>query len=304
MNVFDLFSGIGGFSLGLQAAGMKTVAFCEIEKYAQRVLVKNFQGIPIFDDVSQITGEQLNDSGLSVDLICGGFPCQDISIAGKRAGIEKGEKSGLWREFKRLIGEVRPRYALIENVSGLLSSGLDVVLQDLAQIGYDATWTTIDSQYCGVPQRRRRVYILAVRDGIGADTDIFGFEQRNNAELREKMEAIEKSRPWSFEASGGFEHAFAYFTRQRSDQFLCAGVSSALLKRDYKDFTDVILDDGGVRRITPRERLKLQGFPEDYFDGCELNNQQSFMLTGMTVPVVEWLGHSIMNFDKSVVTAQ
>ena len=115
MNVLDLFSGIGGFSLGLERAGMKTVAFCEVDKKCQAVLKKHWPGVPIFDDVSNLKGEDIEGT---VDVICGGFPCQDISLAGKGAGLE-GSRSGLWSEFKRLIEEIKPKYAIIENVSAL-----------------------------------------------------------------------------------------------------------------------------------------------------------------------------------------
>ena len=152
MNVLDLFSGIGGFSLGLERAGMETVAFCEFEPHAQKILAKHWPNIPIHDDVRTLDGKQYRGS---IDVICGGFPCQDISIAGKNNGGINGERSGLWQEYKRLIKEIQPKYAIIENVSALLSRGLDVVLSDLAEIGYDATWTVIDTKYTGRPQRRR-----------------------------------------------------------------------------------------------------------------------------------------------------
>ena len=300
MNVLDLFSGIGGFTLGLEAAGMSTTAFCECEEHAIKVLNKNFKNVPVHTDVKTITKEWINRNEKQIDLICGGFPCQDVSIAGKRKGIEQGEKSGLWREFKRLIEELKPRYALIENVAGLLSGGIEIVLSDLSKIGYDATWTTLDSQYFGVPQRRRRVYILAVRDGIPADSDIFRFNERNSAELRKEMEAVSKSRTWDFKERKGIKYPFAYYTRQRSDQFNCLGVASTLAKRDYKSFTDLVVDSEGVRRVTPQERLLLQGFPQDFFDGCDISVKDQFTLNGMSVPVVKWIGERVIEFDKGL----
>ena len=299
MNVLDLFSGTGGFSLGLGQAGMNTVAFCECEPHAKRVINKHWPSTPVFDDVATITKQGLQDHGIeSVDLICGGFPCQDISIAGKGAGIELGQRSGLWSEFRRIIEDVQPKYAVIENVSALLSRGLDVILSELAALRYDACWTLIDSQYTGVPQRRRRVYILAVRDGIPDDSDIFGFEQRSYDQLRTQMANIEESRPWDFAQVAGVEHPFAYFTRQRSDQFAECGVAGTLAKRDYKSFTDLVLQAGALRRVTPEERLLLQGYPSDFFDGCNLTDKEKFMLNGMSVPAVKWIGECIMNFEK------
>src|SRR6185437_5839320 len=106
VRVLDLFSGIGGFSLGLERAGMRTVAFCEKDERCRRVLKKHWPEIPIYDDVSTLTGDRLTTDGIVADVICGGFPCQDISSAGKQAGIGA-ERSGLWREYARIIGEIR-----------------------------------------------------------------------------------------------------------------------------------------------------------------------------------------------------
>ena len=163
MNVLDLFSGIGGFSLGLERAGMKTVAFCEVDKKCQQVLKKHWPGVPIFDDVSTLKGEDIEET---VDVICGGFPCQDISLAGKGAGLE-GKRSGLWSEFKRLIEEIKPKYAIIENVSALRSRGLDQVLREISEIGYDAEWHCITASSVGAPHRRDRIWILAYPNSAG-----------------------------------------------------------------------------------------------------------------------------------------
>ena len=157
MNVLDLFSGIGGFSLGLERAGMKTVAFCEVDKKCQEVLRKHWKDVPIFDDVTTLKGTDIDGT---IDVICGGFPCQDISLAGKGAGLE-GERSGLWWEFHRLIKEIKPKYAIIENVSALRSRGLDQVLRSLAEIGYDAEWHCITAASIGAPHRRDRIWIVA-----------------------------------------------------------------------------------------------------------------------------------------------
>lgn len=168
LRVLDLFSGIGGFSLGLErTGGFKTVAFCEIEDYPRRVLAKHWPEVPIYHDVRELTADTLRRDGIAVDVICGGFPCQDISVAGNGAGID-GERSGLWREYARLIGELRPEYVLVENVAALLGRGLERVLGDLATIGYDAEWHCIPASAVGAPHRRDRIWIVAnpVRDSI------------------------------------------------------------------------------------------------------------------------------------------
>jgi len=168
MNVLDLFSGIGGFSLGLERAGFKTVAFCEIEKFPQKVLKKHWPGVPIYDDVREITNERLISDGIGrIDVITGGFPCQDLSVAGNQKGIEAG-RSGLWSELCRIIGDVRCEYAIVENVTALISGDngrwFGKVLGDLAQIGYDAEWHCIPASELGAHHHRDRVWIIATKN--------------------------------------------------------------------------------------------------------------------------------------------
>jgi len=161
LRLLDLFSGIGGFSLGLERSGnFETVAFCEIEPYPRAVLKKHWPNVKVYEDVKELSRERLEADGLGVDAICGGFPCQDISTAGRGAGLA-GERSGLWFEFHRLIKEIKPQVAIIENVSALRSRGLDQVLRSLAEIGYDAEWHCIPASAVGAPHRRDRIWILA-----------------------------------------------------------------------------------------------------------------------------------------------
>lgn len=159
--VLDLFSGIGGFSLGLErTGGFETVAFCEIEPFCQRVLAKHWPKVPCYDEVRTLTADRLAAYGVAVDVICGGFPCQDLSVAGAGAGLS-GSRSGLWSEIARLVGELRPQYVIVENVSALLGRGLGNVLGDLATLGYDAEWHCIPASAIGAPHRRDRIWILA-----------------------------------------------------------------------------------------------------------------------------------------------
>ena len=155
MRVLDLFSGIGGFSLGLERAGMRTVVFCEIEPYCQRVLAKHWLGVPCFGDIRTVKFER----GMA-DVVTAGFPCQDISHAGNAAGLS-GARSGLWWQVRRAIRLVRPRYAILENVAALLSRGMGTVLGSLAALGYDAEWHCIPLGHVGSPHERDRIWIVA-----------------------------------------------------------------------------------------------------------------------------------------------
>jgi DNA (cytosine-5)-methyltransferase 1 len=161
LRVLDLFSGAGMFSLGLErSGGFKTIAFCEIEDYPRRVLAKHWPGVQIYNDVREINRSRLNADGIQPDVIVGGFPCQDLSFAGKGAGLG-GDQSGLWREFIRLIREVRPSFVIVENVAALLRRGIGDVLGGLAEAGYDAEWDCISASFVGAPHNRDRIWIVA-----------------------------------------------------------------------------------------------------------------------------------------------
>ena len=165
----SLFAGVGGFDLAMQRQGVKVVASVEIDKNCNQVLANHFPDATQFTDVTTVKGEDLINAGFtpSAGIITGGFPCQDLSVAGKRAGLA-GERSGLFWEIARLVEETQTEYFIIENVPGLLSSnnGKDfgVVIGTMADLGYSLGWRVLDAQYFGVPQRRRRVFIVGQRD--------------------------------------------------------------------------------------------------------------------------------------------
>ena len=167
LRVLDLFAGAGGFTLaGEMAGGFETVAFCEIDKYAQRVLRKNWPGVPIFDDVMKLKGADVG----SIDVITGGFPCQDVSAAGKKLGTIDGARSSLFSEILRIaaeVGEIRGElpWLLMENVGNLIRGGdglwFAAVLHGLAEVGYDAEWHILPASFVGACHRRERVWIIA-----------------------------------------------------------------------------------------------------------------------------------------------
>jgi len=162
--MLDLFSGIGGISLAAHWAGMETVAFCEIEPFCQTVLKKHWPDIPIYDDVKSLTKERLDADGIgTIDIICGGYPCQPFSQAGKRQGAN--DDRHLWPEVKRLLQEIRPRWFIGENVIGHVTLGLDEVLDDLESLGYSAQPFDIPACAVGADHERRRIFIPAYANG-------------------------------------------------------------------------------------------------------------------------------------------
>ena len=167
LRTFHLFAGAGGGILGDLLLGHLPVGACEIEPYPRNVLLArqrdgHLPEFPIWDDVCTLDGTPWRGS---VDVLCGGFPCQDISAAGKGAGIT-GERSGLWKEYARLIGEMRPRFVFAENSPLLRTRGLGVVLEDLAALGYNARWGIIGARDVGAPHKRDRMWVLAYQCGL------------------------------------------------------------------------------------------------------------------------------------------
>lgn len=169
----SLFSGIEGFGLGAALAGIKTEWSCEFEKYQTKVIKKNFGNEhTVYGDIRTLENPPF------VNIISGGFPCQDISVTGKGAGI-KGSRSGLWGQMHRIIGEVRPDYVIIENSPLLRKRGFEYVLHGLSEIGYDAQWQCLRGSFLGLQQRRERIYIIAYSNSN------FGEQQRNRQIFRE-----------------------------------------------------------------------------------------------------------------------
>ena len=173
----SLFAGVGGFDLAMQRQGVKVVASVEIDKKCNEVLAQHFPDATQFTDVTTVKGEDLINAGFTprTGIITGGFPCQDLSVAGKRAGLA-GARSGLFWEIARLVEETQTEYFIIENVPGLLSSnkGADfgVVIGTMADLGYSVGWRVLDAQYFGVPQRRKRVFIVGRRATSGGVAEI------------------------------------------------------------------------------------------------------------------------------------
>ncbi len=231
LNYVSLFSGIGGFDIGFDRAGMRCKMQVEFNEHASGVLAHHWPTVERLKDVRDVK----RDSFRTVDLICGGFPCQDVSVAGRRAGLA-GERSGLWFEFLRIITEHTPRWVVIENVPGLLSSnsGRDfaTVIQGLVECGYRCAWRVLDAQYFGVPQRRRRVFIVA---SLG---------NGRCAEVLFEREGSYGNPPPSRETGQGFaadaQAGVSTHNRIRSDRYESGDQASTLTRSDYKSPTDLV----------------------------------------------------------------
>jgi DNA (cytosine-5)-methyltransferase 1 len=230
--VGSLFAGIGGFDLGFERAGFKTAWQVEIDPYCQKVLAKNFPEAERFGDIRECGSHNLKP----VDVICGGFPCQDISNAGLRVGIE-GERSGLWKHYARIISELRPKYVLVENVAALLGRGMGVVLGDLATIGYDAEWEVLSAADVGAPHLRERIWVLAYPSSERFSEE---GELRSDKPTQRLAGCGETSNSnsfhggsrWSRGSSGGSENRESKRTQALADPNILTMVRSSIARRE------------------------------------------------------------------------
>jgi len=267
MTFGSLFAGIGGFDLGLERSGMTCLWQCEIDKYANQILKKHWPEVKRYEDIKKLTKPE------SVDLICGGFPCQDLSIAGKKKGLE-GDRSGLFYDMARIVAEIRPGWILLENVPGLLSSkggqDMQAVLETLAKCGYYIAYRVLDSRYFGVAQRRKRVFIIG------------SFGNADSIKVLFEPESIKLNLPKG---------------KRKGNQI--ASTTGSLTARDCKGIgstiDDKIVTIPKIRRLTPVECERLQGFP-DGWTNC-LSDTQRYKTLGnaVTVNVIEWIGKRIAN---------
>ena len=256
LKVLDLFAGIGGFSLGLErTGGFETIGFCEVDKKAQAVLKKHWPEVPIYDDMTKLTKDDIDGT---VDVITGGFPCQDISLAGKGAGLE-GERSGLWWEYHRLIKELQPKWVIAENVSALRSRGLDQVLRSLSEIGYDAEWHCIPASAVGAPHQRDRIWIVAYPQLHGLSSS----EITRSLEEAIRQESTGKDNSFNIEGASGVPtsgEAMAY-PNQLGTQVQASGehTSQPMLRGSSEDWKTTV---GGFWSVEPNVGRVANGVPK------------------------------------------
>jgi len=316
MKAGSLFSGIGGLDLGLERAGVEIVWQCEIDQNAQAVLRRHWPNTPIYDDVTQLKGGDL----APIDILCGGFPCQDLSMAGRRAGLA-GEKSGLFFDFMRLAAECGPAWVLIENVPGLLSSNngrdLGTVFRALGELGYWWSWRVLDSQYFRVPQRRRRVFIIGNNRNRTAaarvlfEPDICAFDAKASRRARKANAKIVSQ---SFSEDSGRERAGF-----RRVEVFSAVDSFTNRVRIYHDIAPTLVcgnrkpdkghpflvvkhndDDIVMRGFTPLECERLQGFPDHWTEGQADTVRYLQLRNAVCVPVAEWIGKRIVEVEANL----
>lgn len=298
----SFFSGVGGLDLGLERAGWRTVSFSEIDPYASAVLAERWPGVPNLGDIVQLASgapdaELLEHDAGHATLWSGGFPCQDLSVAGKRAGLA-GARSGLAHAFLDLVEQHRPPAILLENVPGLLSShgGKDfgALLGRLAELGYWWAYRILDAQYFGVPQRRRRVFICALHAGAGFGADsaaaVLSVGSRCDGHSAAGDEAGEGT------AEGverGADRTGIFNATAKFGEFVEDGTAGNLSARDYKSSNHLIRkasDPGGVRAadglagrlddsvvaFTKRARVSGPDTPESWKEGGMMPTLNSF----------------------------
>jgi DNA (cytosine-5)-methyltransferase 1 len=231
----SLFAGVGGFEIAMKNHNVKVVASVEIDKNCQNILARHFPESRIFSDVTKVKGSDLLDAGFepSSGIITGGFPCQDLSVAGKRAGLA-GSRSGLFWEICRLLDETRTQTFILENVPGLLSSNngrdMAVVIEALVERGYRIAWRVLDAQYFGVPQRRRRVFIVGCLGDSGR--------------APEEILAIAEGRTRYLEKSNAPRKGSATTIARGAESSSERAIAGTLLSRDFKGLNHEGVRDG------------------------------------------------------------
>lgn len=322
MNFVDFFAGIGGIRLGLEQAGHKCVGFCEFDKYARTAYKAMYdtEGEWESRDVRTVRTYDIPDA----DLWCFGFPCQDISVAGKQKGLQEGERSGLFYEIMRLLAgrrqEDRPRWLLVENVKNLLSigNGFDFarLLLEVGGDGYSLQWDTLNSKDYGVPQNRERVFIVCYLGNISG-REVFPLRRtdgENPCELKEITQGVADAqriyesdglaRTLKGESGGQGGKTGLYAVRFRyTERGEKSREKGRTLSISAWQENNLLADGIRIRRLTPRECWRLQGFPDEYFDKARAAGISDTQLykqagNGVTVNVARAIGEKLKEVEE------
>lgn len=283
LTVGSLFSGIGGIDLGLERAGMVTRWFVEIDPHCRNVLARHWPGLPVYGDITTVDWSGVEP----VDVLAGGFPCQPVSVAGKK--LAQDDDRWLWPEFQRAIRALRPRYVLVENVPGLLQRGLGIVVGDLAALGYDAEWDCIPAAAVGAPHLRDRLWLVAYAAGGGRDDGAVGTvvpdadsgrRGERDAQVGTVPVAHESrplANPASFRSSGSGQPVESVYPAEGAHRQAGEPLDGRLA-RQWATEPDVgRVADGVPHRV---DRLRALG-------------------NAVVPQVVEWIGRRIVAFDEA-----
>lgn len=300
----SFFSGIGGFDIGFEAAGIRSVSQCEVNPFCLSVLRKNFPNVPKFQDIRNLDGSAIPVA----DVWSGGFPCQDVSLArmGPRPGLA-GKRTGLFLDFARLLKEHSPRVILLENVAGLLSSNnggdFAVVTQTLAELGYSVGWRVLNSQHFGVPQSRQRVFIVGChRDRTGPLKILFEPERSTRDSQKDGSHGKKPLSPFKEIIRGAGKENPVF----QKIAYCLYATSARHTGTDWSRTYISYPDQGEVRRLTPSECEGVMGFPsgwtqlEEVAKETEEDSERYHALgNAVTPPVVEVLARRIASYLKS-----
>jgi DNA (cytosine-5)-methyltransferase 1 len=291
MNFLDLFAGIGGFRLGMESAGHKCIGFCEIDKFARASYkaIHNTEGEIELHDITTVTNDEVRAIG-HVDVICGGFPCQAFSIAGARRGFEDA-RGTLFFEIARFASILKPKYLFLENVKGLLNHDkgdtFEVILSALDELGYDVEWQVFNSKDFGVPQNRERVFIIGHLRGRGGQK-VFPLSG-DGATITCEQPKINKV--GNIRKKGKSQSGDVVSIDSLAPTLCSTTTQKDPLKVLIKNENNHLSDGFRIRKLTPREFWRLQGFPDWAFDKAQKvnSNSQLYKQAGnsVTVNVVE-----------------
>lgn len=299
MKFLELCAGIGGFRQALENLGCECVGYSEIDKYAIKLYSAFFNDERNFGDITKIEAEKLPD----FELLVGGFPCQAFSVAGKRGGFDD-TRGTIFFDFARILKAKKPTFGIFENVKGLLNHDggktYETMLRTLDELGYDAQWGILNTRFHGLPQNRERVYVVAnLRER--SSTKIL-FERGDGS--ADKMERTEQSIIGDYYTKSGKTHQRSGVLNENSIA-PCLTVSDCKEPRMVKIGAKTGLYSAGdkVRRLTPKECFRLQGFKDEMVElsyKLGISDSQLYKMAGnaVSVPVVEWVAQRVLNWDN------
>ena len=278
IKIFSMFSGVGGFELGFQQANLHTqvVGFCEIDKYASQILETKFKGIKNYGDATKINETKLPN----FDILVGGFPCQAFSMAGKRKGFDEA-RGTLFFDVARILAHKKPRNFILENVKGLLSHNkgktFKTILGILSDLGYIVEWELLNSKNYGVPQSRERVYIVGHLRGQ-SQPKVFSF-RKSTEKSNQKPKLLTKN-------LGQAQRVFS--TNGVSVSIIALGGGQGAKTGLYE-----VKKGTQIRRLTPIECERLQGFPDNWTEGLSDTQRYKCLGNAVTTNVIEWIGKQL-----------